>query len=200
MSESSSPTKANSANSRVSAGQEDDIYDVVLADPPWSYYGSPDKMAAAGKHYPLMSDDDLLAFPLADWLAPRGVAFVWATGPRLDFAIDCIRSWGLHYRGMAFVWVKTRQDGTPLGAQGVRPSIVKPTTEFVLAASRIKRGRPMPLGSEAIVQTIFAPKMEHSRKPDEVHRRIEQLYPDASRIELFARRPQPGWMAWGNEV
>lgn len=174
-------------------------FDVVLADPPWSYYGSGTKMAAAAKHYALMSDEEMMSFPLADWLAPKGVAFVWATSPRLDFAIDCIRSWGLHYRGVAFVWVKTTKDGKPLGARGVRPSIVKPTTELVLAASRVHRGRPMPLASESVVQTVFAPVMEHSRKPTEVHQRIEQLYPDASRIELFARRPHPGWEVWGNE-
>ena len=27
-------------------------YDVVLADPPWSYYGAPDKWGAAAKFYP----------------------------------------------------------------------------------------------------------------------------------------------------
>ena len=30
-------------------------YDVVYADPPWSYYGDPNKMAAAGKYYALLS-------------------------------------------------------------------------------------------------------------------------------------------------
>jgi N6-adenosine-specific RNA methylase IME4 len=42
--------------------------------------------------------------------------------------------------------------------------------------------------------------MEHSRKPDEIHRRIERLYPDAAKLEMFARRPMDGWDVWGNEV
>jgi N6-adenosine-specific RNA methylase IME4 len=29
---------------------------------------------------------------------------------------------------------------------------------------------------------------------------IERLYPDASKLELFARSERPGWDAWGNEV
>lgn len=175
-------------------------YDVVLADPPWDYYGSPTKPSAAAKHYDLMPDADMLAFGLSEWLAPRGVAFVWATSPRLDFALQCLSAWGLHFRGVAFVWVKTRRDGGIIGAQGVRPSITKPTTELVLAASRVRRGRPMPLGSEAVPQVVLAPRGEHSAKPVEVHERIEALYPGARRVELFARRARPGWDSWGNQA
>lgn len=175
-------------------------YDVVLADPPWSYYGDPNKMAAAGKHYDLMPDDDLLAFPMRKWLSSPGVLFMWATSPRLDFAVRCIEEWGLHYRGVAFVWVKTRQDGAIIGAQGVRPSIVKPTCEFVLAASTKQFGRPLPLAAENVAQTILAPRRGHSSKPDEVQERIEALYPANTKVELFARRRRNGWDAWGNQL
>lgn len=177
-------------------------YDVVLIDPPWSYTGSPTKMGAAAKHYPLMDDQALREFTLpADLLAPTGVMFMWATSPRLDFAFDLLNTWGLTFRGMAFVWVKTRKDGfTPVGAQGVRPSIIKPTTEYVLAASRITKGRPMPVADESIRQVVLAPKQAHSAKPAIVHERLEALYPDARRIEVFARTPRPGWEAWGNEI
>jgi N6-adenosine-specific RNA methylase IME4 len=102
---------------------------------------------------------------------------------------------------VAFVWVKTKADGiTPIGAQGVRPTIVKPTTEFVLAASMRAKGRPLPLASESVRQVVLAPKREHSRKPDEVARRIEALYPHARKLEMFARERRPGWDAWGDDV
>lgn len=178
----------------------DGRYDVVLLDPPWSYYGQQDKWGAAAKFYPTMTDDELLEFPVRDLLFGHSVVFMWATSPRLDFAVECLRSWGLHYRGVAFVWVKTTKAGAPLKAQGVRPSIVKPTCEFVLAASLTSKGRPMRLGSESVVNTVLAPVAEHSRKPDAVHERIEALYPEASRLELFARRERAGWDCWGNEV
>lgn len=180
----------------------DQQFDIVLADPPWAYTGQQDKWGAAAKFYPLMEDQDLLDFPLASVLAPKGILFMWVTSPRLDFAIDCIRAWGLTYRGVAFNWVKTKPSdpSTPIGAQGVRPSIVKPTSEFVLAASRVKTSRPMKLFDESIRQIIMAPRTEHSRKPDDVHERIEKMYPTASKIELFARRPRDGWTIWGNEV
>jgi N6-adenosine-specific RNA methylase IME4 len=177
------------------------LYDVILADPPWSYAGQQNKMGAAANHYPTMSDNELLEFSLvSDLLAPRGVFFMWATSPRLDFAMDLLSAWGLTFRGVSFVWVKTRLDGQPIGAQGVRPSIVKPTTELVLAASRVPTGRPMQIASESVRHVVMAPRTEHSRKPDDVHERIEDLYPDATKLELFARRARPGWDVWGNEA
>lgn len=175
-------------------------WDVILADPPWSYYGQQDKWGAAAKFYPTMTDEEMLSLDPSSIMSSPGVLFMWATSPRLDFAIDCLRNWGLYYRGVAFVWVKTRRDGKPIGAQGVRPSTVKPTTEFVLVASNRAKGRPLPLRDESIRQVVFAPKSEHSRKPDAVHESIDAMYPGSSKIELFARRPYPGWDFWGNEV
>ena len=43
-------------------------------------------------------------------------------------------------------------------------------------------------------------KREHSRKPDEAYELIEGMYPDAVRLELFARTQRDGWTAMGNEV
>ena len=104
-------------------------------------------------------------------------------------------------RGVAFVWVKTKKDGTPIAAQGVRPSIIKPLTEFVLVGSTERKGPPLPLADESICQTVFAPKTAHSRKPLEVQERIERMYPTASKLEMFSRSPlREGWDHWGNEV
>jgi N6-adenosine-specific RNA methylase IME4 len=29
---------------------------------------------------------------------------------------------------------------------------------------------------------------------------VERVIPDARRLELFCRKPRPGWTSWGNEV
>jgi len=178
----------------------DKKYDVVLMDPPWSYTGQQDKWGAASKFYTTMTDDDLRSLDVQSLLKPSSVVFMWATCPRLDAAMDLLRSLGLVYRGVAFVWVKTKKDGTPIGAQGVRPSIIKPTTELVIAGSLTKKGRPMKLMDESVRQVVMAPKQEHSRKPDDIHERIDRLYPGGDKLEMFARRPYEGWDVWGNEV
>jgi len=173
-------------------------YDVIITDPPWSYYGSQTKWGAAGKEYDTMNDADLFSFTYP--LTANGILFMWATCPRLHTAVHYIEAMGLHYRGVAFIWVKTRQDGTPIGAQGVRPSIVKPITELVLAASPRATGRPLRLHDESIAQTVFAPRGQHSQKPEHVQDRIEAMYPNHSKAEYFARRHRLGWDCYGNEL
>ena len=177
----------------------DKKYDVVLMDPPW-YYGNKTGMAAAEKHYRTMKDDDLMALDVPSLLKPTSVVFCWATGPRLDFAMQLMAHWNLHYRCMAFVWVKTTKAGVPYGARGIRPTIVKPTTEFVLACSPMRKGRPMQPYDLTVPQVLMASPMEHSRKPEDIHERIDRLYPDATKLEMFARRPYKNWDVWGNEV
>lgn len=175
-------------------------YSVLLVDPPWSYTGQQDKWAAAAKFYDTMPDEAIYSLDVGDRLIRPGVVFLWATGPKLHLAMEAIVRWGLHYRGVGFVWVKTKKDGTPIGAQGVRPSVVKPLTEFVLVGSNVAEGRPLPLSDESIRQTIFAPRREHSRKPVEVMERIESMYPHLSKLEMFARERRDGWDSWGDEL
>ncbi len=175
-------------------------YDIVYADPPWFYYGSQIKDAAAAKHYPLMSQQDLAGLPVRSIMAKKAALFLWATGPRLNFAIELIQKWGLHYRGVAYVWVKTNRRGEVIRGQGVPPTFTKPTTEFILAATTTPAGRPFPLLDLGQGQVVLEPRGEHSRKPSIFRRRITALCGDRPRIELFAREATEGWDVWGPEL
>lgn len=174
-------------------------YDIVYADPPWFYYGSQIKDAAAAKHYPLMDQAALARLPVRSIMSKRAALFLWATGPRLNFAIELIERWGLHYRGVAYVWVKVNRRGEVIRGQGVMPTFTKPTTEFVLAATTVPAGRPFPLLDLSQGQVVMVPRGEHSRKPAVFRNLITQLCGDRSRIELFAREINAGWDAWGPE-
>jgi N6-adenosine-specific RNA methylase IME4 len=64
-----------------------------------------------------------------------------------------------------------------------------------------KRGKiPQPRGARNIRQFVSEMRGEHSAKPEEVRTRIEQMFPTQRKLELFARKPSPGWDVWGNEV
>lgn len=175
-------------------------YDILLVDPPWPYYGTTNKDGAAGKHYDLMTQSEIESLPIRSWLRGHGAVFVWATGPKLHLAIDAVRSWDLHYRGVAFVWVKTRQDGGLIHGQGVPPTATKPTSELVLLATTNRLGRPFPLLNAAVPQVVCAPRGRHSEKPLEIYRHIEALYGDRPRLDVFSRRAIDGWDRWGNEA
>lgn len=175
-------------------------YDIVYADPPWYYYGSPIKDAAAGKHYPLMQLEDLARLPIRNIMNRRAALFLWATCPRLNFAMELIEAWGLHYRGVAYVWVKTNARGNIISGQGVPPTFTKPTTELVLAATTVPTGRPFSLHDLAQGQVVLHRRAEHSRKPAIFRRLIEDLCGERARIELFARERADGWDSWGAEA
>lgn len=180
----------------------DKKYQVILADPPWKYTGSETKWGAAEKFYKTLTPAELSMFPLDDVMARPAVVFMWATCPKINIAIETLESWGLHFRGIAFVWVKTSaKTGEPWGARGVRPSIVKPLSEMVIVGATKREGKPLPIASESVVQTIFAPVGKHSAKPPQVQERIEELYPDYAKLELFGRgTAREGWDIWGNEA
>lgn len=191
---------------------DQDTYRVLYADPPWNYpslkgvtqmkdgsYASRNP-CGADAHYDLMTDQDLLNLSVADIAHQDSAIFLWATCPRLDFAIDVMKSWGFHYRGIAYVWVKVNLDGTPMGAKGPPPSFVKPTTEMLLVGSTKKKGRVFPLMDYKQRQVVFEPRGKHSAKPPVFRKNIEDLVGDVSKIELFARTRTPGWDAWGDEV
>lgn len=51
------------------------------------------------------------------------------------------------------------------------------------------------------IHTVFREQVKrHSQKPEIAYQIIERLYPDLSKIELYARNERVGWDSWGNQV
>ena len=178
------------------------MYEIILADFPWPYTS----FGTARLPYGHMTEAEISGFDWSRFKAKHCVLFSWATGPKLDVAIRCgeerKRRHGLHYQGVAYTWVKTKKDGTPIGASGPRPRLVKPLDEFVLAYSTTPSRRTFPLLTESQVQHVFAPKPprgQHSRKPSVIREMIVELLGDRPRIELFAREKVDGWNGWGDQ-
>ena len=69
--------------------------------------------------------------------------------------------------------------------------------EYCLIATK---GKGLKRKSRSVSSVIMTPIEEHSKKPDEIRKRIESLFGDLPRIELFARQYAEGWDCWGNEV
>lgn len=188
-------------------------YELIMADFPWPYTS----FGTAKLPYEQMTEQEIAEFDWSRFTAKRCAVFSWVTGPKLDLAMRCAEQWrarhGLHYQGIAYIWVKTKSDGTPIRASGPRPRFVKPLDELLLVFSTHPNERVFPLLSESQVQHVFepehdwpaeyvlAPKQQrHSRKPPVFRDLIVELLGDRPRIELFAREASPGWAAWGREA
>lgn len=61
-------------------------------------------------------------------------------------------------------------------------------------------GGGLPVRDHAVPRLIVSPVGRHSQKPEEARLRLERLFGDVNRVELFARSRRPNWDAWGNEV
>jgi N6-adenosine-specific RNA methylase IME4 len=176
-------------------------FQVIYADPPWKFNDIPQKNGGACCHYPLMSDDELLAMaPFVRGLADDDCAFpMWASGARMDFALELMYAWGFRFVTTLFCWCKLYSTcGRPVFGMG---RYTASTAEFVLLGAK---GNVAP-DEHRISQWVETPvvaacRTVHSEKPAEFRRRIECLWPDARRIELFCRHAPAGWTAWGNQV
>ena len=69
--------------------------------------------------------------------------------------------------------------------------------EYCLLATR---GKILERKSRSVSSVIVSHIEEHSKKPDEARARIEALYGEVPKIELFARQTVGGWDCWGNET
>lgn len=176
------------------------MFDFVLSDPPWPYYGDPNKNAAAGKHYTLMSIPELKAMPVREVMKTPSACFMWTTAFFFPLAVEVMQAWGYHYRGIPFIWVKTRQDGGIVHGQGIPPTFTKPNAEFIIGGSSSRTGRPLKLIDHGMRQVVLAPRDRHSQKPEIFQTLIEQLFGPLNYLELFARRLRLGWHCSGIEL
>lgn len=172
-------------------------YDIIYADPPWRYTTRSSKGLgkSAEKHYEVMSMEDIDRLPVSEIASDNAVLFMWVTDPLLPRQLLTIERWGFTYKTVGFTWRKLTKHGKDFIGLGY---YTRSNPEMCLIATR---GKPLKVDSHSIRQLISHEAREHSRKPDEVYDCIEQLYPDKSYIELFARNtPRKNWVKLGNEV
>ena len=171
-------------------------FDIVYADPPWDYKGQlqhagPGSSDTGGavRHYGTVTLEELKKLRVDGIAAENSLLFLWATNPHLDQAIDLGKSWGFKWATVAFVWDKVR----------VNPGFYTMSQcELCLV---MKKGKiPEPRGARNVRQLVTEKRGAHSRKPDEVRRRIDAMFTDLRKIELFARGPVSGWTTWGLEA
>ncbi|HHE4958193.1 TPA: MT-A70 family methyltransferase, partial [Proteus mirabilis] len=62
------------------------------------------------------------------------------------------------------------------------------------------RGNGLPRQSASVRQVIYSCLGEHSEKPKEIHHRLEELYGDVTRLELFAREKYGDWDVYGDQA
>jgi N6-adenosine-specific RNA methylase IME4 len=181
-------------NALIAAGHK---FSAILADPPWHFAARSEKGEgrSASQHYTTdrTEAEKIKALPVRDLAADDCVLFMWMVDWCPQLALEVIEAWGFVHKTTAFTWAKqnTSGEGWHMG-QGYW---TRANPEDCWLATC---GRPKRINAD-VRQLIIAPVMEHSRKPDQTHARIERLV-NGPYLELYARRERENWMTWGNEL
>jgi N6-adenosine-specific RNA methylase IME4 len=164
-------------------------YKTIMADPPWDIdqknSNKKRRERGAESHYPLMTLDEIKALPVSDLAEADSHCWLWVTNGTLRHGFDVLEAWGFTPRSI-LTWIKPRFG---LGMY------LRNATEHLLLGTRGKA----PVNYRGQPTWVFAPLQDHSHKPEEQYAIIERLS-DPPYLELFARRSQPHWDAWGNDI
>jgi N6-adenosine-specific RNA methylase IME4 len=195
-------------------------FNLIMADPPWSYEMRSDKGYAKAPEgqYATMPLEAIKALKVEALAAPDCLLWLWAVNPQLPQALEVMAAWGFTFK-TAGTWVKrsllgkvsfgtgyilrsanepfligTR--GAPKTTRGTRSTVITQVLEDADTLREIGHVDDWP--REMI--TIEAIARGHSRKPGAAFAACEDLMPGARRLELFSRTNRAGWTAWGDEA
>lgn len=204
--------------------ETDKKYEVILADPAWTYKDTCDSGNRGACHkYKVSTLSDMMQMPINKIPADNCVLFMWHVGPQPQEALDLLKAWGFKLKNFkAFTWIKLNKKFIKAAHSsfGLKSEDIKAMSENELTDIMQKltfmgmgnwtransedclvaiKGKPKRI-SASVKQVIFAPIGEHSAKPPIVRDKIVELVGDLPRIELFARTCESGWDSFGNEL
>lgn len=181
-------------------------YHTVLADPPWNERGGGQSVRGAQRHYHLLKTKEIIEIMRRVPYAENCHLYLWATVNKLPDALKVIEAVGFRYVRQ-YQWVKCHIERQADNWLRIKPQIgmgqyARGVHETLLFATR---GRLPYKSAESDIRSkcgqidaIFAPRREHSQKPDEQYEIIEKTsYPPF--LEMFARTSREGWDVFGDE-
>lgn len=173
-------------------------YEIIYSDPPWKQTkGNARKCRPRqGKtlDYETMSVSDCIKaqVPFFEAAAENHNVFMWSIDKFLHETEIEMQKLGyrLHAR---IVWDKTN---------GIAPAFtVRFAHEYLLWFYKPKKMLKPRAETRGKYTTVMRePSTYHSHKPICAYEMLEDMFPNARKIELFARNERDGWDCWGNEV
>lgn len=170
-------------------------FNIIMVDPPWRFdtWSSKGHDKSPQAQYECHGPDWIKALPIEALAADHAILWLWATGPLLPLALECVTAWGFTFKTMGW-WSKKTSTGKQAFGTGY---ILRNAGEPFLIGTK---GSPKTVRN--IRATIEAPVRRHSQKPDlafdEAGRMLSHDIP--RRIEVFSRTSRPGWAHWGDQV
>lgn len=188
-------------------------FNLIVSDPPWAFGDKLDKMKATRKrgahaHYSEMTAAEIALIDVPAVCEDDALLALWVPGTHLFEAKKVIDSWGFTYKQNG-TWVKVLSEAEErirkdLGKR-LRDALkmgmgrlFRQCHETVLLATK---GNVYPLLKDKGQRSVmFAENKGHSSKPEALQDSLEKMFPEARKLEMFARRRREGWTCVGNEI
>ena len=164
---------------------EGQTFGCIYADPPWSYSNQGTRGATNNHYDGTMTVDELCALPIGELAAEKSHLHLWTTNAFLFETPKIFEAWGFEFKS-SFVWVKPQM--------GIG-NYWRNSHEFLLLGVR----GGLTAQDKSQMSWLEHKRGRHSSKPDRIQDAVEKLSP-GPRLELFGRRPRPGWVVFGNQV
>lgn len=173
-------------------------YDLIYADPPWKQSkggkkNARPKTSGVALDYPVISLEEIKKHlqEATKLTTDNSILFLWTIDKYLFEAQEIAESLGykLHAR---MIWNKVT--GIPAAFT------IRYGHEYLLY---MYKGKLTPVAKEerGKIHSVFTEQVKrHSQKPVVAYEIIERLYPNAKKLEMYARNRRVGWDCWGNEV
>mgnify|MGYP000349692383 CR=1 FL=1 len=172
-------------------------YDLILSDPPWNILKGGIRAVRPRQSrlldYPVLSIGEIrdIHRSFQSYAEENHLFFMWTIDKYLHESEQMMRGLGykLHAR---MIWNKLN---------GVAPAFTLRYSHEYLLYMYYGKFTPVAVSERGRYTTVFEEKSgRHSRKPEISYAIMERLYPEARKLELFARYTRPGWDCWGNEI
>jgi N6-adenosine-specific RNA methylase IME4 len=164
-------------------------FEVLYIDPPWTYTGPASLAVLAQNRYGTMTQKELIQLgdKIKDITADDAAIFLWTTNIKLPEALQLLELWGFSHKGQ-IIWNK-------INSNALEGHWLRLKHEILLLGSK---GQLTPKSKPPSV--ISTERTRHSKKPGVFAEWIEKMFPEQSKIELFARSSRAGWTVWGDEI
>jgi N6-adenosine-specific RNA methylase IME4 len=184
----------------------------------------------ASSNYSVMTDDEIMNLDIPGVCASECVLVFWVPSSKISFGVKCCENWGFTVsQTFVWVKTKQnplinlgkdiykilkkekKEDLKKLISEKIVEFDVgdvlnffmghcfRQTHEIALIATKGKYTKLLKNRSQRSVD-ISPALPKHSQKPEELQNRLDIMFGDVKKLELFARRERNGWNTLGNDI
>lgn len=187
-----------------------------------------DVARSAVANYNTMTISKIKQMPIKEISDPDGALLaLWVPSCLLQEGLDVMKEWGFYHK-QTYIWVKTKKSpffpllkkfAKQVIQDGVKKSVLdflhkfdinnalafgmgrlfRQTHEIALIGINNKKIYSL-LKNKSQRSVSLDVNLKHSKKPEYLQNSLELMFPQAEKLEVFARRQKDGWICIGNEV